>query len=209
MKRCTRRMTNRKVKYIVGIDEAGRGPLAGPLTVAAVAWRQVYDHRKFFAGVRDSKQLSMHKRDFFYAALRAEKQAGNLMYSVSFIMPSGIDRYGLTSVLRRGVASVLRRLGIAARDAHVMLDGSLYAPADYLQETIIRGDEMVPIISLASVVAKVKRDKRMIELARKYPEYGFEQHKGYGVPAHYAAIRKYGLCDIHRRRFLKKFDKRK
>lgn len=201
-----KRMADIPATYLIGIDESGRGPIAGPLAVAAVAWQPAYKHTKLFAGVRDSKKLPMHKREFFYNLLAAEKQAGELFYSVSFIMPRVIDRYGMTSALKRGVASALKLLSLPPAETFVMLDGSLFAPKEYAQETIIRGDETVPIISLASVVAKVKRDKRMTMLARRYPEYGFERHKGYGVPAHYAAIRQHGLCEIHRRRFLKELE---
>ena len=85
---------------------------------------------------------------------------------------------------------------------HVLLDGALKAPPEYSQETIINGDELIPIISLASIAAKVTRDRLMVELSKKYPEYSFEKHKGYGTAAHYEALKKHGPCDIHRRSFL-------
>ena len=87
-------------------------------------------------------------------------------------------------------------------DIHILLDGGLKAPPEYSQETIINGDELVPLISLASIAAKVTRDRLMIELAKKYPLYGFEKHKGYGTSFHYEMLKKHGLCDIHRRSFV-------
>jgi len=193
-----------KPKYFIGIDEAGRGPLAGPLAVAGVLWRVDYDYTKKFSLVRDSKKISERKREDFYRLLNEEKKAGLLSYKVSFIKPKTIDNYGLTIALKRGVFSVLQRLSQNACFSYVFLDGALRAPDKYQQKTIIGGDDIIPIISLASIVAKTERDKKMREYAKKYPEYGFEHHKGYGVRAHYRAIKKCGICPIHRTLFLRK-----
>jgi ribonuclease HII len=108
--------------------------------------------------------------------------------------------------LERAIASGLRRLEVPHKEVRVMLDGTLHAPAHYAQETIVRGDDLIPIISLASIIAKVRRDRLMRRLAHEYPHYGFEQHKGYGTQAHYNAIEQFGLCEIHRRSYCQRVD---
>jgi len=116
-----------------------------------------------------------------------------------------IDRNGMGWALRTAVARVLAKLSLPLNETSILLDGGLKAPANYInQKTIIRGDEKEWLIALASIIAKVKRDRFLVRLARKYPEYGFERHKGYGTKAHYEAIKRYGLCQIHRKSFLTK-----
>ena len=112
----------------------------------------------------------------------------------------------MTRAVERAIISGLRRLEAPHREVTVMLDGALHAPRHFKQETIIRGDDLVPIISLASIVAKVRRDRLMRRMANEYPQYGFEQHKGYPTPAHYSALREFGLCEIHRRTYCKSID---
>ena len=114
-----------------------------------------------------------------------------------------IDRKGLTKSIKIAIASALKRLNIHPEHAEIYLDGGLYAPKSYFkQKTIIRGDGSVPVISCASVLAKVYRDNLMNQYDLKFPEYGFFNHKGYGTPEHYKALRKYGLSTIHRKSFL-------
>lgn len=199
-------------KLLIGIDEAGRGPLAGPVAVAAFA---VHDRKalKRFAGVKDSKQLTPKQREGWFEAIQEHASRGEAYYSVSFAMPGTIDSKGLTRSISAAIGRCLSKLESAVGvplDAKVLLDGLLHAPKKFIdQRTIIGGDESEPLIALASICAKVSRDRRMAKLAKEFPGYGFEIHKGYGTRLHYEAIGKLGLCDAHRRRFLKGFVKRK
>lgn len=186
---------------VVGIDEVGRGPLAGPLTVGVLVIPR--RHLWHLEGVKDSKKLAPAAREAWYEKIRALEKEGILASAVAFVGERQIDRKGLSHSLMKGVARCLRRLEVPL-GADIRLDGSLYAPPVYLrQKTIVRGDEKELAIAAASILAKVRRDRRMRNLARRYPGYGFEAHKGYGTSAHYRALRKLGLSRIHRRSFLK------
>lgn len=190
------------IKYIIGIDEAGRGPLAGPVAVAAVC---IPITNKPRGKQRDSKQLSAKQREELFLQIQQEKKSNKLNFAVSLVGNNYIDKRGIVSAIKLGIRRCLRRLACGPGECLVLLDGSLQAPTIYInQKTIIGGDAIEPIIALASVVAKVTRDRRMIKLNQKYPEYGFQVHKGYGTQAHYGAIKKRGLSALHRRSFLKK-----
>ncbi len=189
------------VNYLIGIDEAGRGPLAGPVAVGAVLMLQDFDWR-LLEGVRDSKKLSEKKREEFFARAVELEQSQTLRFAVATSSAAYIDRYGIVPAIKRALAEVLSRFEVEPKDCHVLLDGSLRAPAEYIhQETIIRGDDTEPVISLASIMAKVTRDRLMKRLSSKYPEYDFHVHKGYGTPSHLSAIARRGLSDIHRASF--------
>lgn len=188
------------MKWLVGVDEAGRGPLAGPVAVGVVAVPARFDIRRAFPGVDDSKKLSEASREDIYIEALARAKAGDIRLRARLAGALYIDTYGITRAVRRGVWSGVRHVA-DPEDSFVKLDGVLKAPPEYRQETIIKGDALEPVISLASVIAKVRRDRLMKRLAKEYPEYGFEAHKGYGTPAHLAAIQAYGLCVIHRRSF--------
>lgn len=190
------------MKYIVGIDEVGRGPLAGPVAVGVLVMKE---SSKIFSGVRDSKQLSAKQREEWFEKIKAARSRGGIDFAVSFVSHDLIDRKGISWALRVAAARSLARLAIST-DSEIFLDGGLRASETFKnQQTIIRGDEKVPAIALASIVAKVTRDRLMIRLAKKYPKYNFDKHKGYGTKAHYQAIKENGLCPIHRRSFLLKF----
>jgi ribonuclease HII len=196
------------MKYIVGIDEVGRGPLAGPVAVGAiVATRSAL--RKF-SKIKESKSLPCEKREEWFATIKSrvassESRVKKLDYKVSFVSHTVIDKIGIVGAVRRAIRRSLKKLNCAPDECRVLLDGGLKAPAYFAdQQTIIRGDKSETIIAMASVAAKVLRDRRMARLAKKYPEYGFEIHKGYGTKAHCEAIRKYGLCEIHRKTFCRK-----
>ena len=184
------------------MDEAGRGPLAGPVCVGLVAAPQGFDVAREFAGVADSKKLTAGQREVLYSLAEECAARGEITFCARFSSHQYIDRFGMTRALERAVDSGLRRLALPHRESVVQLDGLLKAPHHWRQETIIRGDESVPIISLASIIAKVRRDRLMRRLSREYPQWGFEQHKGYGTPAHYAAILEFGLCAIHRKTYV-------
>ncbi|MCI0532729.1 ribonuclease HII [bacterium] len=189
--------------YTVGIDEVGRGPVAGPVAVGGVIFFR--DPKDSFAGVRDSKKTSPQKRRAWLEILDREKGSGNLDYAVSFVSASSIDLYGIAVCIEKAVARTLAKLSCNPEDVRILLDGGLRAPKKYFyQKTIIRGDETEQAIALASIAAKVERDARMERYALKYPGYGFEFHKGYGTLDHRRMIRRYGPSDIHRRTFLRK-----
>ena len=189
--------------FIIGVDEAGRGPLAGPVAVGIVAVRPRLNLGRMFSGLNDSKQLSLKKRQEIYAEAASRARTGEIRFTVRLSGSIYIDKFGITRATRRAVWSGVRALAPNPVGVKVFLDGLLEAPPEYEQETIIRGDALVPVISLASVLAKVTRDRLMVHLSEFYPEYGFEQHKGYGTREHVRAIKRYGLSGIHRRSFCK------
>ncbi|MDB5225780.1 MAG: rnhB [Candidatus Adlerbacteria bacterium] len=190
------------MQWLVGVDEAGRGPLAGPVSVGVVAVPKRFDIRKAFPGINDSKQLTEEKREEIYKEALARAKAGDIKLCARLSSALYIDTRGITKAVRRGVWSGVRHLA-DPETSFVKLDGLLVAPPEYKQETIIKGDALEPVISLASIVAKVRRDRLMRTLAVQYPEYGFAIHKGYGTAKHRAAIGKFGLCELHRKTFCK------
>lgn len=186
---------------LIGVDEAGRGPLAGPVAVGVVAVPSDFDIRGVFSGVADSKALSEKKREEIYATLERLHGEGIVRYTVLFASAEVIDTEGITAAVRDSVYKGVRQLAPEAAGVLVHLDGLLKAPDEYNQQTIIRGDATEPVISLASIAAKVSRDHLMMSLAEQFPQYGFEQHKGYGTKAHQAAIAQFGLCEVHRKTY--------
>ncbi|MBI4121630.1 MAG: ribonuclease HII [Candidatus Ryanbacteria bacterium] len=186
-------------KVVIGIDEAGRGPLAGPMVIAAVAiLGNPVSKRKpdFLRGIRDSKKLTPRAREAWYRVIKRGVTCRHVVVSAR-----SIDREGISIVTKKAIAKLLKKFPV--KPDLVLLDGSIYAPPEYRQKTIIRGDEKIPLISAASVIAKVTRDRKMLALHKKYPQYNFARHKGYGTAAHFAAIKKHGLSKIHRKTFCK------
>lgn len=190
------------MQWLVGVDEAGRGPLAGPVCVGVVAVPRGFNIKRAFPGVGDSKQISESLREEIYKEVERLGRQGTLRYIVGFSSAGYIDARGITKAVRRGVWSGVRSVA-EPRNSFIKLDGLLQAPPEYKQQTIIKGDALEPVISLASIVAKVRRDKLMRAYAKKYPAYAFDIHKGYGTAKHRQAIGELGLCDIHRRSFCK------
>ncbi|MDP3956161.1 MAG: ribonuclease HII [bacterium] len=193
-------------EYVIGVDEAGRGPLAGPVAVGAV---KIIDSTiidsLFVDGVRDSKKMSERHRIFIYNTMVRYGREGRLAFSVGLVSCRSIDALGITASCTAGVGGVLQKLGVGETE-RIDLDGRLYAPKQFTnQQSHTRGDATYPSIALASVVAKVTRDNRMVELGHKYPEYNFEVHKGYGTKAHYDALLRHGLSPEHRSSFLTRF----
>jgi len=187
---------------VLGVDEAGRGPLAGPVAVGVVAVREDFDLDAAFPGLNDSKQLTEKARDILFELLIAHALNGDVSYHVELVSHRVIDERGITHAVERGVRKGVRKLMPEPADGKVWLDGLLKAPKEYEQETVVRGDSIIPAIMLASVAAKVTRDRYMTRFARRFPLYGFERHKGYGTDLHYRALKEYGLCDLHRRTFI-------
>lgn len=188
-------------KILVGVDEAGRGPLAGPVSVGIAMVPVNFNIRKAFPGINDSKQLTEKKREELYKIAVALKKVGTIDFCVRFASAEVIDKIGITKAVRRGVWSGIKKLEPNPKKVTVLLDGLLHAPPEYSQKTIIRGDTTEPIISLASIIAKVSRDRLMCRLAKRYPEYGFEIHKGYGTKGHRDALARIGISEVHRRTY--------
>ncbi len=191
-------------RFLVGVDEAGRGPLAGPVAVGLVAVPRGYSVKKHFPGVADSKKLSPKKREALFALLEAAVKRGEVSFVVEFSTAACIDRIGITRAIARALNRGLAKLTavLPERTFEVFLDGSLYAPPQYTQKTIIRGDATESVISLASIAAKVVRDRCMVRAARRFPGYQFEVHKGYGTKAHYTVLLRQGPSTLHRKTFL-------
>ena len=195
-------------RYVIGIDEVGRGPLAGPVAVGALVLKKTLP-KEFRRKTFDSKQIKPSERAIWYARIRAAQKSGHLDFKVTFVSEKIIDTKGLSFAIRKALdtslRAVVRTAKLAPAQCDIRLDGGLKAPANFTrQKTIIKGDTSEVSIGLASIVAKHLRDQKMIALHKKYPLYGFDVHKGYGTTKHRAVIRKYGPCPLHRRAFLTK-----
>ncbi|ADR32853.1 RNase HII [Sulfuricurvum kujiense DSM 16994] len=170
---------------LCGIDEAGRGPLAGPLTIAGVILNNPIE------GLNDSKKLTEKKRESLYELI-----CENSIYHIARFDAAQIDELGLSQCLATGLREIMSALG----EADYLYDGNSKFGVSGLR-TMVKADATVPEVSAASILAKVTRDREMIQLASLYPQYGFDGHKGYGCAAHIEAIRQYGYCEIHRKTF--------
>jgi ribonuclease HII len=176
---------------IVGIDEAGRGPLAGPVVAAAVLLPQ----DTTLAGLQDSKLLTARQRDALYGQLRSCGMA----YGIGIVSSVQIDQYNILWATKEAMMRAVQQLD-QLPDC-LLIDGTEALPLTIMQRTLVRGDLHCASIAAASVLAKVTRDRLMLAYAQRYPRYGFERHKGYPTREHYARIRTYGPCAIHRRSF--------
>jgi ribonuclease HII len=190
------------MKWIVGIDEAGRGPLAGPVTVGLVKIPADFDWVRV-PGVNDSKKISEKKREVIFKIAKELEKQGLIEYSVKSVSAKSIDEKGIAAAIKRAIESGITELELDSESCQIKLDGSLKAPEIFTQETIIGGDGKEAVIGLASIMAKVTRDSYMMKQAELYPEYGLAQHKGYGTKAHREAIVQYGFTPIHRRSYCK------
>jgi len=194
-------------KYLIGIDEVGRGPLAGPVTVCAFCLPTELGlkySKNLLKDFRDSKKLSSLKREKLSKIAQREVSKGLINFSISSVPASYIDMHGISKAVKLAISKCLKKLNLAPEECQVMLDGLLAAPAEYVfQKTIIRGDQKIKVISCASVLAKVHRDAFMVKMDKKYLEYGFKDHKGYGTRKHISMIKKHGPSKIHRLTFLK------
>jgi len=193
--------------YIIGIDEAGRGPLAGPLSICAFTVSREYS-KIVLKRAGDSKQISEKNREEIFNEVVTFKKQKKCFFEVTLVSAKIIDKKGISYAIRAGLKKslekVVKQINKKPAEVLVLMDGSLKAPEEYInQNTIIRGDSLVPVIGMASIMAKVTRDKHMRRLSKKYPKYGFEIHKGYGTKAHYGAIRRYGISEIHRKTWIK------
>ena len=179
------------VGLVAGVDEAGRGPLAGPVFAAAV----ILDARQPINGLADSKKLSASKRNRLYDEILAKA----LCWSVAQASRQEIDDI---NILQATLLAMRRAVeGLRLRPAMVLVDGNRIPTLDMLAEPIVEGDALVPAISAASILAKVQRDRWCAELDLQFPQYGFARHKGYGTAQHLTALRELGACEQHRRTF--------
>ena len=182
---------------VCGIDEAGRGPLAGDVYAAAV----VFDDDAFIEGLNDSKKLSEKKREELYDEIIAKAKA----YCVATASVDEIDSYNILQTtflaMKRSCEGLNMNIDLA------LVDGNRVPPLECNVKTVVKGDSVSASIAAASILAKVSRDRYMKEIAEKYPQYQFEKHKGYGTKLHYEMLDKYGISDVHRLSFLKKYIK--
>ncbi len=210
-----------KEQYVVGIDEAGRGPLAGPVAVGVTVVPGNFDWKEILPGVNDSKQLSEKKREEIFKVARRLKAAGRLDYAVVMVSAKVIDKTGIVPAVNLAMSRALKKISTrttlsyhtinrmirtSPKNYVVKLDGGLKAPAEFKnQETIIKGDSKEKIIGLASIMAKVTRDRYMVQKAstKLFAPYDFATHKGYGTQKHRTAIAKFGLTVEHRKSYCK------
>ena len=179
---------------VAGVDEAGRGPLAGPVFAAAV----ILPEGEIIEGINDSKKLSPKKRDELYDIIREKAIA----VSSASVDEETIDEINILNATYLAMQKAVA--GLNPKPDFVLVDGNSAPELDIECDTLVKGDAKSISIAAASIVAKVERDRYIIEMAKKYPEYGFEKHKGYGTKEHCEAILKYGPSPIHRKTFLKK-----
>lgn len=176
---------------VAGVDEAGRGPLAGPVVAAAV----ILDDQRPIAGLADSKKLSPARREALFDEIRAHA----LCFSIAEASVEEIDRL---NILQATLLAMRRAVqGLRLKPVMVLVDGNRLPVLDVPAEAIVKGDARVQAISAASILAKVHRDRWCAQLHERYPQYGFGGHKGYGTAAHMAALRAHGACPEHRRTF--------
>lgn len=181
-------------RAVCGIDEAGRGPLAGPVFAAAV----ILPAGIYIEGINDSKKLSEKKREELFGVIQ-EKAIG---WSVGFATEREIDEI---NILQATFLAMKRAFdGLEVRPDYALVDGNRMPPLDVPVQTVVRGDSLSESIAAASILAKVSRDRLMLEIDRLYPEYRFAKHKGYGTALHREMLLQYGPCPVHRRTFLKK-----
>ena len=181
--------------YICGIDEAGRGPLAGPVVAAAAVLPK--DCQIFY--LNDSKKLSEKKRDLLFDEIKEKAVA----YGIGIVSPQVIDEINILQATYEAMRQAISQLNVIPE---ILLNDAVTIPGvDIMQVPIVKGDAKSVSIAAASILAKVTRDRMMMEYDQIYPEYGFAKHKGYGTAAHIAALKEYGPCPIHRRKFIKKF----
>ena len=197
-------------RYTIGIDEVGRGALAGPVVVAAALLKA----RNMFGGncglgrrnMKDSKKLSSKQREAWFNYFN---NSSDIQFALARVYPRRIERMNISRAANLAAERATKRLMANSKwrtaRSRIFLDGGLFlgnGEQPRSAKTLVKGDDKIPAIAVASIIAKVTRDRFMVRLAKKYPAYGFDIHKGYGTKAHYRALRKCGPCDAHRKTFL-------
>ena len=186
-----RQLWSHGVEYVAGVDEAGRGPLAGPVVAAAV----IFPKDAWISGINDSKKLSPRKRDELFGKI----QEHALSVGVGIVNQQVIDAINVREASFLAMKNAVAQLSL--RPDRVLVDGNYFRDSSVPYETIVHGDAKVFSIAAASIVAKVVRDRLMQGFHRRYPQYGFDRHKGYATEQHIEAIQKFGFCEIHRHSF--------
>ena len=189
-------LLNKGHKFIAGCDEVGRGPLAGPLVAAAV----ILDPFNKIEGLNDSKKLSEKKR----LILSKEIMEKAIAYKITYIYPEEIDKINVYQASKKAMIESIKAMDVVP--SFILSDAMPLNEIDIPHLSIIKGDSKSATIAAASILAKVERDNYMIELSKKYPEYGFEKHKGYPTKMHLEALRKYGVLDIYRKTYKPVYD---
>lgn len=196
------------MKTIVGIDEVGRGPLAGPVTVCAVAcsentYKILIKNKNLPKTGKDSKKLKKEEREKYSKILINLQKEGKIKFKIVHISNKIIDSKGISFSIKKALGKCLVGIKVVPTNSKILLDGGLKAPREFKnQKTIIKGDEKEKIISWASILAKVSRDRLMTKAGSVYSQYGFEIHKGYGTKRHIEMIKKHSLSVIHRETFI-------
>lgn len=180
---------------VCGLDEAGRGPLAGPVYAGAVILPEGY----LPAGLNDSKKISEKKREFLFREITGNAVA----WGYGFATPEEIDEINILNASLLAMRRALKTL--SEKPDFLFVDGNVFRGFDLPGKSVVKGDARLPSVAAASIIAKVLRDRACLEMDREYPEYGFAAHKGYPTKAHYEALEKYGVLPIHRKSFLKKW----
>ena len=182
------------VELICGVDEAGRGPLAGPVCAAAVILPRGID----IEGLNDSKKLTEKKREKLFDTICSEA----LSYGIAFASVDEIEQMNILNAAMLAMNRAIDKLSV--KPALALIDGNRDSAIRMPSRCVVKGDAKCADIAAASILAKVSRDRYMLKMAERYPEYHFEKHKGYGTKLHYEALREYGPCEIHRPSFLRK-----
>jgi len=185
---------------MVGVDEVGRGALAGPVVVGAVFVPLNFKY-KFKGLLRDSKKLSLKQREEWFSFIKEKK----IRYAISFVSPKIVDRLNVTGAVNLGALRVVKKINSKVFDKYRLVVDKGIKIKGFEFESYIKADENFPAVSLASIVAKVYRDRYMRRVSRVFRKYGFESHVGYGTKKHIEVIVKYGALDIHRKSFIEKF----
>ena len=188
-------LRDENINLICGVDEAGRGPLAGPVCVAAV----IFSPDTVIEGINDSKKLTEKKREVLFDEIKEKA----LTYSICMVDEKTIDEINILNATMKGMKEAVDNLSI--KPDLTLVDGNKIPDGMKNAKFVISGDAKQACIAAASILAKVTRDRYIVEMAEKYPQYAFEKHKGYGTKLHYEMLEKYGPCEIHRKTFLKKF----
>jgi ribonuclease HII len=200
-----KRLWKKGVKVVVGLDEAGRGPLAGPVVAAAAMvkfkiqnakCKMKIQNLKLLREIRDSKKLTSQKRKELY---RRIVKCPFIKWGIGKVSEKVIDKINILEATKLAMKRAIKNL--KKKPDFLILDGNFKLDLPILQKSIVKGDEKVLSCAMASIIAKVTRDRIMEKYAKKFPEYGFEKHKGYGTKFHLRMLKKYGPCKIHRRSF--------
>lgn len=186
-----RGLWQRGMVHVAGVDEAGRGPLAGPVVAAAV----MFPPELWIEGIDDSKKLSPGAREEFFAQIQERAQS----VGIGVVSHQVIDQVNILQASLQAMEEAVSKLQPIPE--HLLVDGRVYSGSTPASTTLIDGDALCFSIAAASIIAKVTRDRIMVEFDQKFPQYGFAKHKGYGTKEHYEAIEKFGPCEIHRRSF--------